>query len=349
MTDAAPERQRGPETVSVFGSCVTRDNFNSRFNPGYKQYFEVRLSANQTSVIALMSPPIEDEFTPTREMSDYDRWNIGSDLTREFLPQLAELQPDYLILDFFGDVHFGVARLADGRYLTDNRWKTHHTDFYAGHRDAGDLTILKHQTDPDGYFALWTEAMDRFAEYVARTCPDTRVIVHRGYNTGHVLVPGKPRPIPLRRHVKAAPLDVPAVNAYWSRLDDYAIDTYGWDSIDLRDLEAPTYAEHPWGAFYVHYTPDYYHRFLAELHKISLRGRLDPETWAEVELIEAASREPAERRLSVETAALADKDERLKRNRARVKHLESLGLVGGLRFAVGQRLRARRASARQGR
>jgi hypothetical protein len=334
--------------VSVFGSCVTRDNFNSRFNPGYKQYFDVALSANQTSVIALMSPPIEEEFTPTREMSDYDRWNIGSDLTREFLPKVAELQPDYLILDFFGDVHFGVARLPDGRYLTDNRWKTHHTDFYARHRDAGDLTVIKHTTDPDGYFALWTTALDEFAEFIARTCPDTRVIVHRGYNTGHVLVPGKARPIPLRRHVKAAPLDVPSANAYWTRLDDYAITTYEWDSIDLRDLEAPTYAEHPWGAFYVHYTPDYYHRFLAELHKISLRHRLDPATWAEVELIEAASREPAERRLSVEAAAVADQDKRLKRNRARVKELESLGLFGGLRFAVGQRLRALRAATKQG-
>jgi hypothetical protein len=340
MSDASTGG-RQPATVAVFGSCVTRDNFNSRFNPGYKDYFQVSLSANQGSVIALMSPPIEEAFTPTREMSDYDRWNIGSDLRREFLPSMTELQPDYLILDFFGDVHFGVARLPDGRFLTDNRWKTQHTDFYAQHRAAGDLTILNHQADPDGYFTLWAEAMDRFAEHVARTCPSTRVIVHRGYNTGHVLVPGKPRPIPLRRHRKAAPLDVPATNHYWSRLDDYAIGTYGWDSIDLRDLEAPSYAEHPWGAFYVHYTPDYYHRFLAELHKISLRDRLDPQTWAEVELIEAASREPAERRLSVETAVVTHQRVRLRRSRERVRQLESLGFVGGLRFALGQ-LRARR-------
>ncbi len=344
MSHAASE-ERAPETVSVFGSCVTRDNFNSTFNPGYKRYFEVKLSANQTSVIALMSPPIEEEFTPTREMTDYDRWNVSSDLTREFLPLVTELQPEYVILDFFGDVHMGVARLPDGRYLTDNRWKTHHTDFYARHRDAGDLTLIKHTDDPDAYFALWTEALDRFAEFLATNCPTTRVIVHRGYNTGHVLVPGRPRPIPLHKHSKAPTLDVPGLNAFWGRLDDYAIDAHKWDSIDLRELEAPSYAEHPWGAFYVHYTPDYYHRFLAELHKISLRHRLDPATWAEVELIEAASREPLERLLSVETAAVAAQRERLQRNRARVKELESLGLLGGLRFAVGQRVRARRAAA----
>jgi hypothetical protein len=336
---------RAPETVAVFGSCVTRDNFNSIFNPDYKRWFEVRLGANQTSMIAQMSPPIEEPFEPLGQMSDYDRWNISSDLTREFLPQVAELQPDHLILDFFGDVHFGVARLPDGRYLTDNRWKTHHTDFYKRHRDAGDLTIIRHRDDPDAYFALWTEAMDRFAEYIARTCPDTRVIVHRGYNTGHVLVPERARPIPLRKHTKPAPLDVPAANAYWNRLDDYAISTFGWDSIDLRGLEAPSYAEHPWGPFYVHYTPDYYHRFLAELLKISLRDRVDADLFARIELIEAASREPGERRLEVEANAVTDLRRRLKLSKARVEELESLGLVEGLRFAAGRRLRSRRGKA----
>lgn len=347
MTHAAAEERR-PETVSIFGSCVTRDNFNSRFNPGYRDFFEVKLSANQTSMIALMSPPIEEPFTPTGSMSDYDRWNIGSDLTREFLTEVVELQPDYLLLDFFGDVHFGVARLPDGRYLTDNRWKIHLTDFYVRHRDAGELTIIKHADDPDAYFELWTEAMDRFAEYVARTCPQTRVIVHRGYNTGHALVPDQVRPIPLHKLGEVARIDVRPLNAFWDRLDDYTISTHGWDAIDLRDLEAPSYAEHPWGAFYVHYTPDYYHRFMAELHKISLRHRLDEATWARVELIEAASREPAERRLGVESAAVAEQRTRLKRTRARVRELESLGVVGAARFAIGRRLRARRGSKKQG-
>lgn len=332
-----------PETVAVLGSCVTRDNFNSRFNPDYKRYFDVLLSANQSSMIALMSPPIEEEFTPLREMTDYDRWNISSDLTREFLPLVADLRPDHLILDFFGDVHFGVARLPDGRYLTDNRWKTRHTDFYARHRDAGDLTSLTHKADPDGYFELWTEAMDRFALYIAEACPGTRVIVHRGYNTDEVLVPDRARPIPLRKHAKPAPLDVRAANAYWARLDDHATSAYGWDSIDLRDLEAPSYAEHPWGAFYVHYTPDYYHRFLAELHKISLRPQLDDATWSRIEHIEAASREPYERRLAVEVAVVAEQRKRLQRSRARVRELESLGLLRGARFVMGQRLRARGA------
>ena len=329
------------ESVSVFGSCVTRDNFNSIFNPGYKSWFQVGVSANQTSMIALMSPPIEATWEPLREMSDYDRWNIDDDLSRQFLVDVAEQQPRFLVLDWFGDVHFGVARLPDGRYFTDNRWKIATTDFYRDRREAGDLTRLNHLTDADGYFALWTEALERFAAQMAETCPQTQIVVHRGWNTDRVLVPGRARAIPLRKHKKVFPLDVAETNAFWARLDDHAVSTYGWDEIDLRDLEAPTFAEHPWGAFYVHYTPDYYHRFLAELLKLSLRDRLDDETRAQVELIEAAAAEPSLRRLEVERAANRAQATRLEESRDRVQELESLGLARGVKFALGQRLRAR--------
>ena len=43
------------ESVAVAGSCLTRDNFNGRFNPEWRTYFEVVASANQSSIISLMS------------------------------------------------------------------------------------------------------------------------------------------------------------------------------------------------------------------------------------------------------------------------------------------------------
>src|SRR4029077_19777395 len=136
---------------------------------------EVVLSANQTSVISLMSPPIDVDWQPLRKMSDYDRWNIGDDLSRGFLVDVVEKQPEVLILDWFGDVHFGVARLPDGRYFTDNRWKVKTTDFYRDRLDAGELTRLNHLADADGYFELWAEALARFASQIGQTCPETRI------------------------------------------------------------------------------------------------------------------------------------------------------------------------------
>jgi hypothetical protein len=334
----------GPrETVAVAGSCLTRDNFNSRFNPAHHEQYDVRVSSNQSSMIALMSPPIHTAFEPLRPMNDYDLWNIRADLTREFLPRLAEAQPDLLLLDFQGDVRFGVARLPDGRYLTDHSWKTQHTDFYVRLAESGSLTPLKPEDDPDAYFSLWTEAMGRFAAYVAESSPRTQVIVHRGHHAKGMVVPGRARPVPLHRDERFRDVDLASADAWWARLDEYAVTTFGWDQIDLRDLEAPTYRGHPWGAYFGHYTPDYYHRFLAELTKISLRRRLDPETMALVEQVERAAVEPWQRRLAEEQAVVGRLRRRLRIRRRRVTELEGLGLLRGLRFAVGQALRRRRA------
>jgi len=326
-----------PRSVAVFGSCTTRDSFNSRFNPDYKSRYHVPYAASQTSVITMMSPPVEEEFTPTREMSDYDLWNIRSDLSRELLPRLAAEPPDYLILDFFADIHFGVLRLTDGRFLTNNRWKTHHTDLYQRLVETDGFERIRIFDDPDRYVELWAEALDRFAAYVAEHCPDTRVVVHCGFNTDELVPPGSARPVPLRSYKKGVRIDVPLANALWRRLDDHATSTYGWDAIDLRDEGYLTCADHPWGPFYVHYTMDYYHRFLAELDLIDLRDRLSPEDLALVRGIADAGHEHSVRYARQWTQTTRAEEDR-------IRELEQLGVLRSLRFALGQRIRQARAT-----
>ncbi|MDN5894296.1 MAG: DUF6270 domain-containing protein [Nocardioides sp.] len=259
----------------MLGSCATRDNFNRRFNPTYRESFECPLAQNQTSIISLMSPPVLDDWSPTGEMSDYDRWNVRTDLTRSFLEDLADLQPDYVIVDFFADIHFGVVRLPDGRYVTDNRWKVKHTDWYQEKTASGSfdrITLFGHTED---YLELWKDAFDRFVAFVRRRTPRTRVIVHRGYNTNLVRIPERPVPMRLRkRRPNISKLDVARANNLWGILDDYAVAVADAAVIDLTDEEWTTYEDHPWGPFYVHFPPEYNHRFLAELHKIVLADRL---------------------------------------------------------------------------
>lgn len=325
-----------PRSVAVFGSCTTRDNFNSRFNPDYKTRYDVRLAANQTSVITMMSPPLDTDFTPTRPMSEYDQWNIRSDLSREFLPLLADLKPDYLILDFFADIHFGVLRLEDGRYLTNNRWKTWRTDLYQRLKETNGFERVRIFDDPDDYFTLWAEALERFAAFVAEHCPDTKVVVHCGFNTDELVPPGTTRPVPLRAFKKGSRIDVPVANRLWARLDDHAVSTYGWDAIDLRDEGYLTDADHPWGPFYVHYTMDYYHRFLAELDVIDLRDRVDPEVHERIREIAASGHEHA-------VAYARQWAETTRTQEERISELEGLGVLRSVKFALGQRVRQARA------
>jgi hypothetical protein len=325
MSQAAPLR-----SVAIFGSCTTHDNFNSRFNADHHDRYSVGVRANQTSVITMMSPPVEKDFTPTRPMGDYDVWNVRSDLSREFLPLVAEAKPDFLILDFFADIHFGVLRIEDGRYLTNNRWKLWHTDLYQQLKERSGFTRLRIFDDPDTYFALWTEAMDRFAGFVAEHCPDTRVIVHRGLNVDQVVPEDGQHIVPLRGFRPIARIDEARANELWARLDDHAISTYGWDAIDLRDEGYTSYAEHPWKAFYVHYTPDYYHRFLSELHVLDLADRVDPDTLDRVRSVAMATCEQATRQARFAHDVITEQD-------ARIRELEQAGVLRAARRALARR------------
>lgn len=302
-----PDQEATPppgQSVVVAGSCMTRDAFNGRFNPTWRSFYDVPLSSNQTSVVSLMSPPVTDPFTPTREMSAYDTWNVGSDLTRELLRLLPEVQPDVVVVDFFADVWFGVAELPDGRFVTDNRWKLHHTDLYQDRAARGELVVHRHEDDPDAYFELWAESLDRFASFLRTESPGSRVVLHRGWLTDRVMVPGRPRPQPLHRHTSVQRVDVPRLRDFWARLDDHALAAHGWDCLDLRDLRTPTHVDHAWGPFYVHYLDEYYHAFLVELLRLTRHDDLAPTTRALVDLAAAAAAEPWQRRFETQRAVV---------------------------------------------
>lgn len=291
MSDGPPP----PKVVAVLGSCATRDNFNRRFNPTYRESYTCDLAQNQTSMISLMSEPVLEEWAPLGEMSDYDRWNVTTEFTKSFLTDLAELKPAYVIVDFFADIHFGVLRLADGRYVTDNRWKVRKTDWYDALAAAGGFQRLTIFNDTDEFLRLWQEAFDRFVAFVAVSSPDTKVIVHRGFNTNRIQLADRPRPVKLQKHKPAlSRLNVPRANELWRRLDDFAIQAADAQVIDLTGTDWTTYEEHPWGPFYVHFPPEYNHRFLAELHKITLHEHVPGWLMQRIDEIEAPRVEVAE-------------------------------------------------------
>ncbi|WGL52883.1 DUF6270 domain-containing protein [Nocardioides sp. BP30] len=260
-----------PAVVAVMGSCITRDNFNSRFNPGYRDRFTCPLHQNQTSLISLMSTPIEAPWRPTREMNDYDRWNVATELDKSFLAEVVALQPDYLILDFFADAFFGVAQLDTGEYVTDNRWKLRRTDLYRDWADRGRLTRVKLVRDAEVYLPLWEAAFEAFVRFARDRLPATTLVLHRGRFTDGLLLPGASRPTSLRDHLgPKRRIPVKRANRRWAELDDHAA-TRVDAVIDLTDRDYPSFPDHPWGPFYVHYAMEYYPRFLAQLATIDDR------------------------------------------------------------------------------
>ncbi|MFL6061016.1 MAG: DUF6270 domain-containing protein [Marmoricola sp.] len=323
-------------TVAVAGSCATRDNFSSNFNPDHQRWYDLVATNNQSSLIALMSPPVEPEIAETDGLNEHQEWTIRSDFSRVFLDDLARTRPDYLLVDFSGDTAFGVLRLPDGRYVTDNHWKVGKTAWYQRAVAAG-ATRLSWREDEAAYRLLWDEALARFAAYVGEHCPDTQVIVHR-LRSVRTLVRGETdRPTGLRRGANLLPLDVRSTNRYRTALDDHATTACGWEQIDLRAERYSSPADHPWGPYYVHYTRDYNRRFLAELHRHDLTRRLDAATSERIAVVADAGHE----RLVAQARHLRRTDVA---QREQIRALSGLGPLRAAARAVARRRAAEGSS-----
>ena len=152
---------------------------------------------------------------------------------------------------------------------------------------------------------------------------DTQVIVHRGRNASKVLLSGQSEAVPLLENSRLAKIDIARYNELWSILDDYACAVPGYDTIDVTGRDYPTFADHPWGPYFVHYAMDYYAEFLAGLNRIHLRRTLaDPEL-AMLEQILGRAEDDARAIAADHQVELERHQRRLASQTARIKQLKA--------------------------
>lgn len=109
---------------------------------------------NQSSIISMASNKRANPVVATDEFSEYDEWCVRSDFTKEFFDHLERLQPDTIIVDLFGDAHFGVLEIEPGQYVSNNRWKLWRTAYY---KDMlkGKVDELSIDKNREAYMEVW--------------------------------------------------------------------------------------------------------------------------------------------------------------------------------------------------
>jgi hypothetical protein len=244
-----------PVRVAVFGSCVTRDVFNRRFSPNYRDLFDCVLLANQSSLISLMSPPVDATAADLTGINEPAQRDVLADLTRSFLDDVVRLQPEYLIVDFFADVHFGCSVL-DGGIVTRNKWKILKTPFY---RDTWQRDLQRGRA----YFERWDDAAARFVAHVRTHSPSTRIVLHAARNATSFRT-AENEVVPFAKAERFERL-----NQRWDRFNG-AFQDLADATIDVFTDETISSVEHPWGKFPVHYEFDYHAAFLSKLTAIAL-------------------------------------------------------------------------------
>jgi len=254
--------------IAILGSCVSRDNFNTKFNANYKEYYECILLQVQSSIISMMSEPIRYSEEQKDNIDDNALKNLKTELDKSFLHNVKDLQPDYLIIDFFGDNHFGVVQMENKQYLTNNRWHLLKTTFY---KDLKNTKTIQMHTSPDEYFDIWKEYVDKLFSFINKELPNTKVIINKARNA-EFFIDNTNTKKPLNKTGNMAYIDPPYYNQLWDRLDNYVIEKYNTEYIDLTDKQYLSYEGHPWKLFYLHYTMDFYSDFLNKLNEIVMRN-----------------------------------------------------------------------------
>ncbi|WP_342354450.1 DUF6270 domain-containing protein [Listeria grandensis] len=250
-----------PKKIAIVGSCLSRDNFNTTFNPDYKDVFECVLHQHQCSFLSLMSPEmpmVEDEATA--EMNAFTSWHFKTEHTKEFLSLIQTRKPEYLLLDAYADIYLGVVEVAEGYFTYNPKFK-----------DTPVLQLAKEKwtldADYEKYWKAWTQHVDAFFQFLQEEVPFCKIILVKArfadrFADGSSLNEW-------RENRKYPTVDIAGLNALWDQLDHYVEDYFSVQILDMTQKEYTLDRDHPWGAFYVHYTPDFYHDFMQQLIELT--------------------------------------------------------------------------------
>ena len=159
---------------STFGSCSSRNIFNSKINKDYKKYFRINKSVEASTLISLMSKPIDFDEEKINSSSKYDNQCVIDDLSKNFLNVVEKDFVDYIIIDTLFDVGSNVIQYDKNKFLTSNN-RIARTDFYNSIKEYRKINIFDNFEE---YFSYWTNACDSFFKFVDANCKHTKIIIN---------------------------------------------------------------------------------------------------------------------------------------------------------------------------
>ena len=249
--------------MGIFGSCTTREVFTTYYND-YKEHFNLVFSHERESFISLFDEPLcfdenQLKLYPDSKKNQFRSRNMINDLSKSFLEDLKR-GIDFLIIDVYFEVLFGILKLDNGHIITNNKWDLPKTEFY---KNLGDYDSFEIYYSPEEYFELWTKYCDKFFNHLAEFYPDVIIILNKIKLADRVFKEDYSYYIneDFRWMVNA-------YSPHINRLESYIEENYDVIVIEY-DQFAFTSEKNRWSPYVVHFTPDYYKFIYLELCKIA--------------------------------------------------------------------------------
>ncbi len=243
--------------IAIVGSCLTRDNFNTTFNPDYKKFVECVLHQHQCSFLSLMSPKLPYiENQEIEQMNAFSKWHYKTEHTKEFLSLIQTRNPEYLLIDVYADIYLGVVELEQGFFTYNSKFKE-----IPPIKNA--KTIWSITKDVEAYFEVWKQHVIAFFQFLQQKMPSCKVILVKARFEDNFEDGGSLNEWRETRNYQK--VDVERLNEIWHILNDFIEKNFQVQVLDMTTKRYLLDKHHPWGNFYVHYTKAFYHDFLTQL------------------------------------------------------------------------------------
>lgn len=248
--------------IGILGSCVSTDAFRSFYNKDYKEHFIIESLQARQSFISLMQESVEYNpkdimIEPVNPRTKYSMQVVKDDLEKNFFKEIDKV--DYLIIDIFFDVYFGII-YSDYGIITNNSWDYPQTDLY---KNLEKKDILCMRYDSHDYYQLWTRYCDMLFKYLKDEHPDVKLILNKVRIVDKVL--GKDKEFYIEDEYTPIKENL---NPKLNILEEYIQVNYDVTVIDLTG-NVYTDEEHIWGKNLVHYNREFYHLFKEAMLEIT--------------------------------------------------------------------------------
>ncbi|MEH7075101.1 DUF6270 domain-containing protein [Neobacillus drentensis] len=257
--------------IAVLGSCVSRDSFNSKFIPDYKDYYTCVLHQNQMSMISLAAEPISFDESLIDHLSPFDTRHFKTELDKSFFSEMKKHQPDYLIIDFYGDLFYGVQRIGES-YITNKKWLFQKTSQYPKLDTKEEFQIFFNEKDR--YLELWRAGVATLFTFLQVYVPHCKVIINKARFVDEYLDKETGTMKIISQSGRKKYINVPVYNKWWDALDNHVIKNYDVQVLDYSGRTYYSVEDHPWEMFYVHYDMSFYQDFTRKLLGIILTDTL---------------------------------------------------------------------------
>lgn len=267
--------------VSIIGSCQSRDIFNSNFIENYKEYFNVLSYYPMTSMLSVMSSPVQYNYQNLIKsgMNDLQLEHWYFEFEKPILKTLESKKPDYLLLDFYADARYGACSYGS-EYVVNRLYRLKDKNIINWNKLG---IVYSYEKNAKDFFVMWKNAFDRFMAFVEEKLPETKVIINTIKGTN--VITDKEG----RRYLapKIAELDVDKINTIWQMMDSYAIEKHHVEAITY-EKEYTLDPEYLFGlgVALVHFHPDYYNDYFQKLLEITDTEKKEVQQQSHINLLD---------------------------------------------------------------